>query len=772
MTDYIERRESIGYWLGEDAAGILGAVAGRYLGANPEIPFALRAFSADGILQTEEGYYDFDMGRRLPDARHGEVAYACGLAWSDDERSLDAGIMPASPVRFYLNGTLLYRSGAVDEMKPDAKAIVPLLLRKGWNTLLLEMRRTEAGFGCRFGAEEGKVRILQVLAPFAERRETAGWAYSEALPAAAYGEGLGFPDFGGEEADTGIAWLPAREWPAEAAARPNFERIFGVPEGAAAGYAWSKLPPAVRGVSSIWRGWAHGPLTVWLDGQPVIELTGAGAFEHDLPLAFKDGHVLVRAETGEQGWGFELAVSAAESGAPVSFELPAPVHGADLAGGWLYAGPLPADHREVPAAVQSVKRLFKLADGAAAAGAGAFAGANGMTGWALNGPGLRLRPYYENAMLSNRWTAGAATNFGRWDYPLGVTMYGLLQTARELGRPEIADYARAHIDSCTDWYEYSLWDKAAYGFPSINHQLVLVKMLDNCGSFGSAMLEAYPSEGNADCLAIANVIADFIANRLERRDDGAYYRLCVGEYAADTMWADDLYMSAPFLSRYAGITGDRRYLDDAASQFLHYRRYLYMEDRGVMSHVYDFKYGKATRIPWGRGNGWTLFSLSELLERLPLAHEDRPALLAFFRELCAGIAAQQGESGLWRQVLTDPDAYEEASCTAMFAYAFARGVRFGWLDDSIRFSEAALRGWRGLASKAIDRNGNVHGVCSGSRYSFTEDYYKYDLLTVVNDNHGTGIMMLAGVEICRLEAFLRERDSSKTRRAVQAPGGV
>ncbi|MFC3802045.1 glycoside hydrolase family 105 protein [Cohnella sp. GCM10012308] len=765
MTEYIERRESIGYWLGEDAAGILGTVAGRYLGANPEIPFALRAFSADGILQTEEGYYDFDLARRLPEARHGEVAYACGLVWSDDERSLDAGIMPFSPVRFYLNETLLYRSGAVDEMKPDAKAVVPLLLRKGWNALLLEMRKTEAGFGCRFGAEEGKVRILQVLAPFAERRESAGWAYSGALAQALYGEGLGFPDFGGKEADTGMGWMPLREWSAGALGRPNFERIYGVQQGAASGYAWSRLPVTARGARSSWRGWAYGPLTVWLDGQPIIELNEAGAFKRELPLAFADGHVLVRAETGEHGWGFELAVSAESSG-PVRFEMPVPVHGVDSAGGWLYAGPLPAEHDEAPAAVQSVKRLFKLADGAEAAGA------RGMAGWSLDGPGLRLRPYYENAMLSNRWTVGAATNFARWDYPLGVTMYGLLQTARELDRPEIADYARAHIDSCTDWYAYSLWDKAAYGFPSVNHQLVLMKMLDNCGSFGSAMLEAYPPEGNADYLAIADVIADFIANRLERRDDGAYYRLCVGEYSADTMWADDLYMSAPFLSRYAGITGNRQYLDDAASQFLHYRRYLYMEDRGVMSHVYDFKYGKATRIPWGRGNGWTLFSLSELLERLPLAHADRPALLAFFCELCAGIAAQQGESGLWRQVLTDPDAYEEASCTAMFAYAFARGVRFGWLEDAARYTDAALRGWRGLADKAIDRQGNVHGVCSGSRYSFTGDYYKYDLLTVVNDNHGTGIMMLAGVEICRLATFLRERDSSGTSAAVQTGTGA
>ena len=229
-------------------------------------------------------------------------------------------------------------------------------------------------------------------------------------------------------------------------------------------------------------------------------------------------------------------------------------------------------------------------------------------------------------MLSNKWTSGSATNFGRWDYPLGVTMYGLLQTSRILKRPDIAKFAHAHIDICTSWYEYAVWDRDTYGFPSINHQLVLIKMLDNCGSFGSAMLEAYTESGNPDYLNVAEVIADFMTNRLERREDGAFYRLCISEYSADTMWADDLYMSTPFLSRYAEITGDSSYLDDAAHQFMRYREYLFMPEEGVMSHVFDFKYGKATNS-WGRGNGWSLFSLSEPLERLPGSiRTDRPCL--------------------------------------------------------------------------------------------------------------------------------------------------
>ncbi|THF84265.1 hypothetical protein E6C55_01785 [Cohnella fermenti] len=361
-------------------------------------------------------------------------------------------------------------------------------------------------------------------------------------------------------------------------------------------------------------------------------------------------------------------------------------------------------------------------------------------------------------------------------------------------------------------YDYSLWDRDAYGFPSVNQQLVLMRMLDNCGSFGSAMLEALSgSSGGSDSAAgsggnaeaglsetgaanggsnagagnaaefgldayavsadraarrIADVIAEFMLRKLERREDGAFYRRSPGEYFDDTMWADDLYMSGPFLARYSRLTGSPEAIDESARQFLHYRRCLFMEDWRIMSHVFDFKYGRATRVPWGRGNGWVLFSLTELLEKLPEEHPDREALLDFFRTMAEGVLALQGESGLWRQVLNEPEAYEEASCTAMFAYSFARGVRFGWFRsggapgggewnaEERTFADAAIRAWRGLASNAIDRQGNVHGVCSGSRYSFSPDYYMHELRTVVNDNHGIGIVILAGVEVHLLKNSL------------------
>jgi len=67
------------------------------------------------------------------------------------------------------------------------------------------------------------------------------------------------------------------------------------------------------------------------------------------------------------------------------------------------------------------------------------------------------------------------------------------------------------------------------------------------------------------------------------------------------MWIDDLYMSTPFLARYYKLTGQPEYIDDAARQFLLFKKYLFMPEYKIMSHIYDFGYNLPTGIPWGRG---------------------------------------------------------------------------------------------------------------------------------------------------------------------------
>jgi rhamnogalacturonyl hydrolase YesR len=302
-----------------------------------------------------------------------------------------------------------------------------------------------------------------------------------------------------------------------------------------------------------------------------------------------------------------------------------------------------------------------------------------------------------------------------------------------------------------------LWDRGQYGgATNVHHLLTSIDSLDDCGSFGSCVLEVMKNFEIRGARPILDYVADYITNKQIRRPDGTFFRKhLMHTFHEDTLWADDLYMSVPFLCRYYQLTGETCYLDDAARQFRGFKELLYLPERRVMSHVYDFARGLATGIPWGRGNGWVIFSLSELLAVLPAKHPARPALLAMFRDLCAGYLALQDANGMWHQVLTEPDSYPETSCTSMFTYAFARGVQFGWLVAPEAYIRAVFKAWEALNRISIDRLGNVHGVCRGSEFSFTSDYYKYELLWNLNDTHGIGIVLLAGVEVRRLTQHLQ-----------------
>jgi rhamnogalacturonyl hydrolase YesR len=315
------------------------------------------------------------------------------------------------------------------------------------------------------------------------------------------------------------------------------------------------------------------------------------------------------------------------------------------------------------------------------------------------------------------------------------------------------------MQSCCETFDYAMWDRDKYGGATALHTLLSsIDSLDDCGSFGSALLEAakhFPEiKGWRE---IADYVAEYISEKQARLEDGTFYRKeLMHRFHENTMWADDLYMSVPFLVRYSQVTGDGKYLDDAARQFVGFKKRLFNPELKIMSHIFDFRRNMATKIPWGRGNGWTIFSLSELLAVLPAKHALRGELVAFFRQLCEAYLALQDEEGMWHQVLTHRDSYPETSCTAMFIYAFARGVQFGWLTETEPYVRAVLKGWEALNRVSIDRGGNVHGVCRGSEFSFSPEYYKKELLPNLNDTHGIGIVLLAGVEVKRMTEFLKQ----------------
>ncbi|MDT4762209.1 glycoside hydrolase family 88 protein [Sphaerochaeta sp. PS] len=376
-----------------------------------------------------------------------------------------------------------------------------------------------------------------------------------------------------------------------------------------------------------------------------------------------------------------------------------------------------------------------------------FTTSNGLDFWHLQGRDTYLRMYNDNPL------------FGHWNYALGVTLYGLVEVERMLkGKNDglarrISTYLVSHLQNSIDTYAYALWDKETLGgATAVHHLMTGMDSLDDCGSFGSTLLEIARDHQIVGYEPIIEIIGDFISNIQPRLPDGTFYRAhLMRDFHENTLWVDDLYMSVPFFCRYSKIKGDLSYLEDAVGQFFGFEKYLYMEDEQLLSHVYDFDRDIATGIPWGRGNGWALFSLSELLMVLDHKHPNREALLSLYRRLSEGYLRLQDEMGMFHQVLNMSSSYPESSCTAMFACGFSRGIRMGWYGaDAPKYEDGCRRACQALKEQAIDKEGHVWGVCRGSEFSCSAHYYAERLLPLLDDTHGIGIILLALCEDMKL----------------------
>lgn len=734
LIRYFHANEAIANRVADSIPDVLETIAQRYIGDNPKQSFLFRGFNKDGFTRLPDYRYEMDLTERLPEAKIGSYAYIWGKLWSGQaqETKLNMSLNCFSPVQIYVNGELFFTSDLHQELFPERRTPLQIPVKYGWNDIILTFVKTKVGFGGIFGTGSFKNFPLHFIIPSQDREGMEGWLYSEAFEE----PGGVLPQQGMQEEDTGLNWYPRQHWTEAEKHAGVFARLYGTDEQAEA-YAWTTLHVKRPGAFPLTlKGRHSGPVTIYLDGDIIYESKAdIGKMQLQLQRTYGVHHLVVKSsllDTKSDEWGFQLENPEPDSGVVLS--TPYPVAGSKDA--FLYIGPFELETNLTPAQIQEVHRVFD----------------DGKQGvyYQLDQPGMTMRPYLEN------------THYGKWNYPLGVTLLGLLQTGLELERNFFIRYGVEHISLSTTFDQYGLWDRKMYGAAGINNQLSAIDSLDDCGSFGATMLAAMELTRIPYGKETADRIASYISTEQERLSDGAFYRKRGSrEMRQETMWCDDLYMSTPFLSRYAKLTGESAYLEDAVQQFLLFRNYLYIPQLQIMSHVYDFVRGSATGIPWGRGNGWVLFSLTELLDMLPENHAKYSELLSFYKELCEGYLRLQGENGLWHQVLNRPDSYEESSCTSMFIYAYAKGIRKGWLSEPAAYIDAVFKGWEGLTRIAIDAKGNIYGVCRGSGYSFTADYYKDDLGWNLNDTHGIGIVLLAGVEALRLQKELAQTESEQ-----------
>ena len=331
-----------------------------------------------------------------------------------------------------------------------------------------------------------------------------------------------------------------------------------------------------------------------------------------------------------------------------------------------------------------------------------------------------------------------------WYYMNGVINIGMMQFAELTDDRKYSEYSLRNFD-----FIFSNLDLFKKQFDEKNpdspfHQYFRLGKLDDCGAMSASLADVYRLAGKKEYRDYLEKAANFISTQQARLEDGTFVR---PEPRKMTLWADDLYMSVPFLSRMGKLTGETKYFDDAIKQVINFTKYLYDPSTELFYHCWYSDVQLNGVAHWGRCNGWVMLAQTELLNNLPVNHPERKNLIKLLAKQITGVSRYQDKSGLWHQLLDKPDSYLETSCSAMFIYSIAKAVNEGWIDKS--YLTVAINGWKGLVTE-IQTDGQVKDICVGTGIEDNIKFY-YDRPTELNDLHGLGAVLLAGTEISKAE---------------------
>lgn len=186
----------------------------------------------------------------------------------------------------------------------------------------------------------------------------------------------------------------------------------------------------------------------------------------------------------------------------------------------------------------------------------------------------------------------------------------------------------------------------------------------------------------------------------------------------------------------------------ADTEFKATYNHLYDKDEKLFfrdSRYFGQKEANGKKVFWGRGNGWVIGGLAEILKTLPVDDtEYRPFYLQLFQEISERLAGLQSKDGYWHASLLDPESYPspETSATGFIVYGLAYGVNQGYLPAD-KYLPVIEKGWKALVS-AVEPNGKLGWVqpVGADPRKVTRD---------MTELYGTGAFLMAACEIYKMK---------------------
>ena len=273
----------------------------------------------------------------------------------------------------------------------------------------------------------------------------------------------------------------------------------------------------------------------------------------------------------------------------------------------------------------------------------------------------------------------------KWNYTTGLELKSFMDATCRYDLPWVVDYVREWADTM------AAEDGTVYKYKKSNYNVDHI-----CPA--RIYFDLHDRFGNEDkrYRRVTRMIREQIDDQ-PRTKSGEFWHKQIYPHQ---VWLDGFYMALPFYAEYTRRYAPKEQKDslfaDIVHQFTAGAENTYDPATGLFRHAWDesrsmFWCDPETGLSehaWGRATGWYAVALVEVLDYLPYRHPGRQELidqLNYFVKVLPKWADK--ETGMWYQVLDCPDRegnYQEATCSIMFIYAFLKGLRMGYIDDSHR----------------------------------------------------------------------------------------
>ncbi len=346
-----------------------------------------------------------------------------------------------------------------------------------------------------------------------------------------------------------------------------------------------------------------------------------------------------------------------------------------------------------------------------------------------------------------------------WNYIDGCMIKAVLEMYSITGDKKYFDFADGFIDAKV------LEDGTIDGYD------VEEKNIDNVNA-GKTLFELFDLTGKEKYRKAIDLVYSQI-DGMPRTPSGNFWHKNI---YPNQVWLDGLYMCMPFYMEYEMRYNGNKNCNDIFSQFANVRKNMRDAQNGLYYHAFDesremFWCDKVTGLSqnfWLRALGWYAMALLDTLDiasELPSEYDaDKAAMKDTFVDFIESLIRYQDESGMWYQLanLGGMDQnYLEASGSSILSYAILKGVRLGYLPESMKAN--GEKAFKGVCDKylTLDDDGTLHldGICLvgglGGKQRRAGDFAYYMSEPIVKDDaKGVGPFLLAYTEMKRIHPDL------------------